>query len=162
MYRMEPVKTPTVPFAAWMVELEIGGGIGRNFAVVTDLRRTKRIPTLDGNVAVKGAKTRTFPLPPDEIPTSPDTALEVADGIALALLQIPGKARPSDLVLYAFYDGLCAATANKPPAWQHFFKYTHDPEEEPTKVIAMVTNLGEWWKAMGISNLDDLENPRKK
>jgi hypothetical protein len=73
--------------------------------------------------------------------------------VAVALLQVPGKAKPSDLVLYVLHNGLSVATAHKPPAWQHHFRYV--------AAETMEANVP-WWKVMGISNLDDLENPRKR
>jgi hypothetical protein len=82
-----------------------------------------------------------------------ENACETADEIAVALLQVPGKAKPSDLVLYVLHNGLSVATAHKPPAWQHHFRYV--------AAETMEANVP-WWKVMGISNLDDLENPRKR
>lgn len=152
MYRMEPVdesqKTKTL--ADWVIELEVGNGIARNFATITDLTHSKATPTPGGNLSVVGGRTLTLPL--DELPTL-ENACETADELALALLEIPGKAKPSDLVLYVFHDGLCKATADNRPLWQRHFRY----------VAAETTEARvPWWKVIGISNLDDLENAKKE
>jgi len=149
MYRMEPVEKPQSPKLDWIIELEVGRGIARNFASNTDLRQSKATPTPNGNIALVGGKMLFLRL--DELPTL-ENARETADEIAIALLHVPGKAKPSDMVLYVLFDGLSAATAHKPPAWQHYFRYVAAETMEASVP---------WWKVIGISNLDDLENPRK-
>lgn len=146
-YRMEPVESEKL--TQWIIELEVGKGLMRNIAVLTDLRRAKSTFTRDGNLSVKGGKTITLPL--DELP-SWESACETCDKIALALLEAQGKARPSDLVLFVIHDGLTFATAHKRPAWHSKFRYV------AVEVETAETSVP-WWNALG--NLDDSENPRK-
>jgi hypothetical protein len=123
MYRMEPVENPhTLPktLSNWIIELEVGNGIGRNVAVISDLTHSKSTQSPDGKFSVVGVRTLTVPL--DRMPTL-ENAREAADEIALALLRVPGKAKPSDLVLYVCHDGLSRATVNNPPLWQRHFRY---------------------------------------
>jgi hypothetical protein len=67
-------------------------------------------------------------------------------------MEAQGKAKASDVVLFVIHEGLTLATAHKRHAWRGKFRYVAvDVETAETSVP--------WWKAMGISNLDD-DNPR--
>jgi len=134
-YQMEPLEEDRI--TEWMIELEIGNGVGRNLAVISHLRGTKAAATpsnkfmtvgTDGklglpNIALSGGKYLTVPLEKDEIPNTPEAALELADQLAVALLEIPGKASPSDCVKYVFHRGLTEATKHEKPFFQHNFRY---------------------------------------
>jgi hypothetical protein len=123
-YRMEPIED--MKLCDFTVELEVGCGIGRKLALVTDLTQGKVTKSpKSGNLLVKGARTLTLPL--DEEPTMV-TARETAEVIALALLET-GKAKPHRTVLFVCHEGLTAATAHKAPAWQHGFRFV--PEVTP-------------------------------
>jgi hypothetical protein len=119
-YRMEPIED--MKLCDFTIELEVGGGIGRKLANVSDLTQGKVTKLPNGNLSVKGARTLMLPL--DEEPTMA-TARETAEEIAMALLEA-GKAKPHHTVLFVFHDGLTAATAHKAPAWQHGFRYVPD------------------------------------
>ncbi len=142
-YRMEPIEDSHL--CEWMIELEVGGGIGQRLALITDLTGPKTTKLPDGKLSVTGARTLTLPL--DEVPTS-ETACEIADELALALLE-SGKAKPAHLVRYVLHKGLCAATAHKQPDWQHCFRYVVSSEahtdwwceEGQTRVQAWLRSL---------------------
>lgn len=144
-YRMEPLMDAPEHLAQWMIELEVGKGVGRRHALITDLRRAKTTINADGTRNVTG--TRNLALRLDEQPTL-ENACEAADDIALALLEANGNAQPSDVVLYVIFDGLTEKTADRPPVWQHHFRYV--PEPEATASVP-------WWQ---VANLDG-DNPRR-
>ena len=119
-YHIEPVENAGKPVKIdWLIELEVGDGLARNVATITDLTRSKTTPTTKSTLAYQGAKTLTLPL--DEQPTT-ETAFEVADEIALALLEA-GKSKPSDLVVVVLHKNLTLATAYRKPFWQSHFRY---------------------------------------
>ena len=119
MYRMELTESESrVP--DWIIELEIGNGFGRNHALITDLRGSRATSIAEGGFEVTGGRSMMLEL--DEIPAA-ETAAQTADEIAMTLLEVPGTAKPSDLVLYIFHVGLSAATAQRRPAHQYYFRY---------------------------------------
>lgn len=125
-YRMEPIEE--MKLCDFTIELEVGRGIGRKFANISDLTQGKVTKLRNGNFSVKGGRTLLLPL--DEEPTMA-TARETAEAIALALLEA-GKAKPHHTVLFVCHDGLTAATAHKPPVWQHGFKFVPDVTPQST------------------------------
>lgn len=127
-YHIEPVENAGKPVKIdWLIELEVGDGLARKVATITDLTKSKTTPTSKGTVAYQGAKTLTLPL--DEPPTT-EAALEVADEIALALLEA-GKSKPSDLVVVVLHKNLTLATANQKPFWQSHFRYVSGEPATP-------------------------------
>ena len=119
-YHIEPVENAGKPVKIdWLIELEVGDGLARSIATITDLTKSKTTPTSKGTLAYRGAKTLTLPL--DEPPTT-ETAFEVADGIAMALLEAR-KSKPSDLVVVVLHKNLTWATACQKPLWQSLFRY---------------------------------------
>lgn len=129
MYHLEPV-TESTPTPQWTIELEVGNGIGRGYAVITDLRNCKWKPTRNGNNIARGAKTLTLSLGGGEVPTK-SNAVEIAEEIALALLEADCKAKPTDIITVVCHDGLTAKTAHQMPCWQSQFRYVAgEPECE--------------------------------
>jgi len=121
-YRMEPIEE--MKLCDFTIELEVGDGIGRKLANVSDLTQGKVTKLPNGNLSVKGARTLTLPL--DEEPTmATATARETAEEIASALLEA-GKAKPHHTVMFVCHEGLSLATAHKPPVWQHGFRFVPD------------------------------------
>ena len=99
-YRMEPVVGDNHPIADFMIELEIGNGIARNLATLTDLTNSRMIPTSDGS-GFSLADGRMMNLDLEEMIPTPETAMEIADTLAIALLAC-GKANPTHEILYVF------------------------------------------------------------
>lgn len=127
MYRLEPV-TECTATPQWTIELEVGNGVGRGYATITDLRYCKWKPTRNGNNIARGARTLTLSLEGGEMPTK-SNAVEIAEDIALALLEADGKAKPTDIITVVCHDGLTAKTAHQMPWWQSQFRYVAGARE---------------------------------
>jgi hypothetical protein len=68
-YHIEPVENSGRPGRIdWLIELEVGSGLCRNVATITDMTTCKTSPTRNGTVAYHGGKTLYLPL--DEPPTT--------------------------------------------------------------------------------------------
>jgi hypothetical protein len=148
MYKMEPIADETC-WAEWMIELEIGRGVGQNMVLVTDLRESVKLPLSDHTVLVsaadginRGGKHQgglpqlTIPLTPEEVEELRADPVEFASNIALAILgaEEPHQAKPTDRVRFVFFEGLTAKTAHLPPKYQHCFRYVETEEEEEAKL----------------------------
>jgi hypothetical protein len=121
MYHLEPL-TEHTSTPQWTIELEVGQGIGRGYAVITDLRDCKWKSTYNGKKLARGAKTLKLSLEGGEMPTKAN-AVEIAEDIALALLEANAKAKPTDIITVVCHDGLTAKTAHQMPWWQTQFRY---------------------------------------
>lgn len=127
MYHLEPV-TENTSTPQWTIELEVGNGVGRGYAVITDLRNCKWKSNCNGNNIARGAMTLSLSLEGGKMPTKANAA-EIAEDIALALLEANVKAKPTDIIAVVCHDGLTAKTAHEKPFWQSQFRFVAGSRE---------------------------------